>query len=516
VSDSEEIANFVGHTLGNWRIQRLLGAGAFGAVYEGENVAIVGRRAAIKVLHPHLAMHVTYKERFLNEASAASRAEHENIIQVFDGGINEEGICYSVMELLKGSTLTDTIGKGALSPARTVNVGRQIASALDAAHAMQIVHRDLKPDNIFIQTRSTNPEFVKVLDFGVAKLRDVHQTQDGTLIGTPGYMSPEQWRTQNDIDGRSDIYALGIILFECLAGRLPYSGNTTYEWMQAHLTGPLPDASQLPGVPPKLVALVRGMMAKEREVRPATMAEVCTELSQLAQSMSTITEAPASIKARPSSRAWLPWVGGGLALLMIVGGVVGLRAGTRNPEDAKNERAYHAFLKAAKAGDEDGALASFGEIAPDSPYRQKAADRVAEVRRVFLKEHLAAARKAAADGDCATTRQHQQAIATTIGENDEAAAIKCAAGGEAGPSAAEAEQRLAEAQRAAMRLRYAEAIALARQAVTANPKRAWRIIGESSCALKDHTTAASAFENLDDTGRRFLTTACASYGIELP
>src|SRR4051794_41105016 len=197
-------ANLIGTKLGNWRIVRLLGEGAFGAVYEAENANVAGKRAALKILHRDLVVQSSIKERFLNEASAASRAEHENIVQIYDGGIAPDGTCYSVMELLRGQTLTGLIRGGRLGESRAINVGVQIAGALAAAHAIGIVHRDLKPDNVFIVPRAQNPEFVKVLDFGVAKLRgDAPQndklTSTGMIIGTSPYMSPEQWMAQADL-----------------------------------------------------------------------------------------------------------------------------------------------------------------------------------------------------------------------------------------------------------------------------------------------------------------------------
>jgi serine/threonine-protein kinase len=164
-----EMQAFVGQTLGNWRLSRQLGEGAFGGVFEAEHTAISGRSGAVKVLKPELSMQLAIKQRFLNEASAASRAEHENIVQVFDGGITPEGTCYQVMELLRGKALSGILkADRRLDAGRAINIAAQIAGALQAAHNIQIVHRDLKPDNVFVVPRATNPEFVKVLDFGVA------------------------------------------------------------------------------------------------------------------------------------------------------------------------------------------------------------------------------------------------------------------------------------------------------------------------------------------------------------
>ena len=144
-----EMQALIGQTIGNWRIRRLLGEGAFGAVFEAEHSAIQGRKGAIKILKPELSMQAGIKQRFLNEASAASRAEHENIVQIFDGGIAPDGTCYQVMEMLNGTVLTKLIQKEKkLDAARTVNIAVQIASALQAAHNLQIVHRGpMKPNS---------------------------------------------------------------------------------------------------------------------------------------------------------------------------------------------------------------------------------------------------------------------------------------------------------------------------------------------------------------------------------
>jgi serine/threonine-protein kinase len=287
-----------GRAIGNWTLQRPLGEGTFGAVYEAQHVSIAGRRAAIKVLHPHMAFNADIKRRFVNEASAASRADHENIVQVFDGGVTDDGLCYAVMEFLKGAPLSQVIARdGALGVPRTANIGMQVASALKAAHAIQIVHRDLKPDNIFVVARESNREFVKVLDFGIAKLRDdeAHATRTGMLMGTPAYMSPEQWQTRKDVDGRADVYALGVILFECVTGGLPFRGNTQYDWLDAHLNQPVPEPMQFVPMPGELNTLLLRMLEKDRALRPQTMDEVIVALERLrrpSQEMPTVVGPP--------------------------------------------------------------------------------------------------------------------------------------------------------------------------------------------------------------------------------
>jgi serine/threonine-protein kinase len=280
---SESGPELAGRVIANWQLVRALGEGAFGAVYEAQHTTIPGRRAAIKVLHPHMSFNADIKRRFVNEASAASRADHENIIQVFDGGVTADGLCYAVMELLRGEPLSHLIRREQrLDMARAINIIMQVASALRAAHQLRIVHRDLKPDNIFIVSRETNAEFVKVLDFGVAKLHDPDNpaTSAGMLMGTPAYMSPEQWQTLPDLDGRSDLYALGMILFECVTGGLPFVGSTPYEWLDAHLNRPPMEPIQFSAITPELNTLILRMLAKSRDDRPQSAGEVIEALQR--------------------------------------------------------------------------------------------------------------------------------------------------------------------------------------------------------------------------------------------
>ena len=277
MSDAPDLS---GSVIGNWRLLRMLGEGAFGAVYESENATVAGKRAAVKVLHSGMAMRADIKRRFINEASAASRAEHENIVQVYDGGLAADGTCYVVMELLRGSSLRDLLASGPLEPTRACRLTAQVALGLAAAHQINVVHRDLKPDNIFIVARGSG-ETAKVLDFGIAKLLDEAsadaRTRTGTVMGTPAYMSPEQWMAARDLDARSDLYSLGIVLFECLAGRPPFEGQM-YELMNAHVNQAPPRLDQFAGVPPSLAELVSRLLLKSREERPASAAEVARAL----------------------------------------------------------------------------------------------------------------------------------------------------------------------------------------------------------------------------------------------
>jgi eukaryotic-like serine/threonine-protein kinase len=217
----------IGQNFGNYRVTRLIGEGGMGVVYVAEHASI-GRRAAVKVLRPGLTEDVEITKRFFNEARAANAIRHPGIVEVFDSGTLPSGVAYLVMELLEGESLAARLrrlGRLELTEARAIGV--QTASALGAAHAAGIVHRDLKPDNLFLvrDYRDVSGENVKVLDFGIAKLgigtsRSVSvKTRTGSVTGTPAYMSPEQCRGTKEVDHRTDIYALGVILYEMVAGR---------------------------------------------------------------------------------------------------------------------------------------------------------------------------------------------------------------------------------------------------------------------------------------------------------
>ena len=281
VSTTEDLS---GRVVGNWRLMRRLGEGGFGAVYEAQHLSIQDRRAAVKILHQHMAFNDDLKRRFVNEATAASRAEHENVVQLFDAGMSSDGLCYSVMELLRGQPLSEALAEGALGWQRSIAIGKQVAAALQAAHQLGIVHRDLKPDNIFLVQRGRVDDFVKVLDFGIAKLNEdtnAPMTHTGVLMGTPTHMSPEQWKTLRDIDGRSDLYTLGVILFQCVTGHLPFSGNTPYEWLDAHLNQAPPDLTALNNLPQPLGLLIGRLLAKERDDWPRDAGEVIEALEAI-------------------------------------------------------------------------------------------------------------------------------------------------------------------------------------------------------------------------------------------
>jgi eukaryotic-like serine/threonine-protein kinase len=272
----------IGRKINNYEIKRLLGEGGMGAVYLAEH-PLLGRKAAIKVLKPELAASTELVQRFLNEARAANAIHHPNIIDIIDVGLLPEAVPYMMMEFLEGESLAARLRSVQRLPvSEACKYARQTASALAAAHAVSIVHRDLKPDNLFIVPDAQNPgqERIKVLDFGIAKLRPefapgTPRTGVGALMGTPAYMSPEQCMGKTtEIDHRADVYALGIILHEMLCGQPPFVGQNFGELFLQHITvAPKPLRSFRPDVPVQLEAVVLKALEKDSKDRIQTMEE---------------------------------------------------------------------------------------------------------------------------------------------------------------------------------------------------------------------------------------------------
>jgi len=279
-----EEAAIVGKTLGGkYKVVRLLGEGGMGAVYEGEQpLGTAKRKVAIKTLHPHLSRDPTIKARFEREVGTVAELEHPNTIQVYDFGASADGILYIVMEFLQGKSLAVILEKeGPMSPDRVERIMRQIGGSLEEAHGRGIVHRDLKPDNVVLVERAGKKDFVKVLDFGIAKRShevdstERKLTQQGMVLGTPPYMSPEQFAGRA-IDGRSDIYSLGVMAYEMLTGRLPFQANTAWEWATQHMTqAPIPIESLAEGLraPEAMRQAIHRALAKAPEERFESVAE---------------------------------------------------------------------------------------------------------------------------------------------------------------------------------------------------------------------------------------------------
>jgi putative nucleotidyltransferase with HDIG domain len=269
----------IGRDLPPLRVTALLGRGAMGRVYAAEH-ALLGRRVAIKVLEPSLARDPETVARFVDEARSVNSIRHPNIVDITDFG-DVDGRPYFVMELLEGETVAERLrARGKMSPGDCIAIACQVASALAAAHDQGVVHRDLKPDNIFLCSHPDYPDRVKVLDFGVAKLVQrgdpgaPGRTEAGRVLGTPLYMSPEQCLGR-PVDARSDIYALGVVMFECLTGAVPFDRESAMEVMMAHISDetPLLGSAGRP-IPKLLEALVLRMMSKQPDARHDDMRQV--------------------------------------------------------------------------------------------------------------------------------------------------------------------------------------------------------------------------------------------------
>jgi serine/threonine protein kinase/HD superfamily phosphohydrolase YqeK len=266
----------LGQTLGSYKILSLLGEGGMGRVYVAEH-QVIGRRAAIKVLAAEIATQEELVSRFFTEARGVNDIRHPNIVEVTDFGMFGQQP-YIVMELLDGETLEQRLTTvGRLDETATIRIGAQVASAVGAGHEHGMVHRDLKPANIFLRNHPDYPDFVKVLDFGIAKLvasdRKVsHHTQVGSLIGTPAYMSPEQCLGDTHLDHRSDVYSLGIVLFQMVTGQLPFLAETAGRLILCHVQDQPPSPQTLrPDLSSGLATCILRALEKKPEKRFASM-----------------------------------------------------------------------------------------------------------------------------------------------------------------------------------------------------------------------------------------------------
>jgi eukaryotic-like serine/threonine-protein kinase len=294
----------IGTRVNNYEIVSLIGEGGMGNVYLARH-PLIDRRAAIKVLHPELASDRGQVTRFFNEARAANAIRHPNIIDIIDVGLlpgSERP--YLMMELLEGETLASRLVRlGSLTAEAAIEIARQTASALGAAHTKGIIHRDLKPDNLFLVPQRSPPgrDLVKLLDFGIAKLRSELggtnvRTRTGLLLGTPPYMSPEQCQGLSaGIDRRTDVYALGIILFEMVCGAPPFLAEGFGNVLIMHLTQEPPSPrSRNPAVPPALEAIILRALAKEPDGRFDSMAALEAALAAVPPAAAGQAVAPAS------------------------------------------------------------------------------------------------------------------------------------------------------------------------------------------------------------------------------
>ena len=279
-----------GSVLANtYRLDSIIGTGSVGTVYRGWHL-VLGKEIALKLIHPDLASDRTATKRFEREARAASHLSHPNCLEILDFGTAEDGTMYMVMEYVNGVDLATMLNSSfPISQLRIVRIFRQVVHALDRAHQEGVIHRDLKPENVMVtQAHRVHPDLVKVLDFGIAKIldsstvtKDSFNTLTGMVPGTPHYMSPEQAQGQ-ELDGRSDLYAIGIMLYELATGRVPFDAKNPMKVIAMHLQyEPKPPSKYLSAIHPDLEELILNLLKKDRDHRPNTSSDVMRSLERI-------------------------------------------------------------------------------------------------------------------------------------------------------------------------------------------------------------------------------------------
>jgi serine/threonine-protein kinase len=283
-----------GTVVGEYRLEAKLGEGGFGTVYRAVH-ELIGKVAAVKVLHREYSVSPQMVSRFVAEARAVNQIRHKNIIDIFAFGRVDDGRHYFIMELLEGESFEQLLGReGRVNVQAAFMILRPVARALDAAHAAGIVHRDLKPDNIYLARDAEDGVVPKLLDFGIAKLldeeRNTHKTETGTPLGTPYYMSPEQCRGLT-IDQRTDVYSFGVLLYRSLTGQLPFDARTALDIMFQHIhQQPKPISSVNPELPAAFDAPIASMLAKEAADRPASVEAALDALGRAANAAGLVIE----------------------------------------------------------------------------------------------------------------------------------------------------------------------------------------------------------------------------------
>lgn len=294
---------------GKYEVERLLGEGSMGAVYAARNLT-TGKNVAIKWLIAERETDYALVDRFRREARAAGRIDHPNVVTIFDVGTHDRAV-FLVMEMLHGEPLSDILMRGRLEPEETVGLMVPVMRGVAAAHAAGVVHRDLKPENVFVcRAPDGSLREPKVLDFGISKLvgdaaqDELRATRTGVVVGTPTYMSPEQIAGADGIDSRIDVYALGVMLYEMLAGRPPFIAGTYTALVVQIATATPPDLRELrPDIDPELVTVIEKAMARDRDARFADVESLATALEPFGVETRFRPEAPSwSIRVGPTRK----------------------------------------------------------------------------------------------------------------------------------------------------------------------------------------------------------------------
>jgi serine/threonine-protein kinase len=435
-------ASLIGTVVGGrYKLVRVIGEGGMSAVYEGEHVHM-HKPVAVKVLSPEMSKSTEAVERFHREAMAASRIDHPNVAAATDFGELEDKSFFLVLELIAGKTLREIVTTGKLPTRRALHVARQIAGALARAHALSIVHRDLKPENVMLTSRNGDDDFVKILDFGIAKMpvaelvpeasdsEAAPLTQLGMVYGTPEYMSPEQAMGKT-IDARADLYSLGVIMFETLAGVRPWDDANKAILLGKHVSQPIPNIADLApdaNVPKDVEAIVRKLMAKAPDERYAKAEDALSAIDAiLAQppaplSMPVIAKTvplPAQqraiqrplldrieerlpldkvpLKLPPRQKLYALMGAAGLVVLLLLGAFIGVLSLLFHTSDTKDKTKTAAgvdhrakCLAAQQAGDWPGVVREAGLFA-GAPHGEHDTDEVARAVEAASGEQESAA-----------------------------------------------------------------------------------------------------------------------------
>jgi serine/threonine-protein kinase len=419
---------------GRYRLDAMLASGAMGVVYRGQRVQLE-RPVAVKFLHPWIATQKAFLTRFDTEARAMSRLQHPNCVSVIDFGV--EGTPYLVMDFVTGKTLRDVLGGARIEPARALRIVRQLLAGLGYAHAQGIVHRDLKPENMILTDEPGLTDHLRILDFGLAKLRDGPAMTAGLAVGTPSYMSPEQTGADGAIDARTDLYAVGVLLFELLAGRKPFQSENVGELLLMHREMPPPllrVAAPAAGLSAEIEAVVGKALSKFAEDRYQTAADFAAALEGTpegrgvapaaparaagaalpapaqggrpvpAPADATIVDSPSRIQrlvggsadgaGAPRDRR-VVWVGVALGTVAVAALLVAHQLGKDNvtaPRGAESARA-EATPKSAR-GEAKGARAESPTPAATTPSAANVEERIADARRTLARGDWEQARAA--------------------------------------------------------------------------------------------------------------------------